>query len=1169
MARVLPLVGSLLLAGCALEMRPPELASVTPEWGWNGETTDIVVEGRNFFPGVYVDREAGASQVDGDFRVYLETDPPELLDGITLLAYDRLGAEVPVGLPPGLYDLRVVSPSGGEAVLPAAFEVRDTRFDRFQLAVSRGGYEVGEYADLDVRVLDPDGGIATEPLAIEVVATSARGAEGVVFEGEGLADEVPLDGEVGVTGTLDGSATLRVTSTVEDDVTFTVSAVDDPTIDPAALVLTWDPGPIDHLEVDLLDEDGVVTAGDLVDVDIRPYDASGALIEGGYPLEVALSLPASCGAPEPEVVDLSDPGPYPVRFATSCEDAVLTVQAFGVATARSAPFRVIAGPAVGYAVRVFPSTVAVGSSLSVEVTAVDTWDNPVPGYALSEPLALCDNLGGVDSVTGVGDVSCYSFDQYGVAACFADPIRAGSAVVLTASGNDGLFGSSAPFVVEPGPATDLLVEVGEATVRAGDTLPVRLELRDDWGNPWEVDPEGDPIRIEDDTGTLSCTWAADPLVYDCSITAATPATVISATVRGVTGVAAGPLAVTNAALASAEVEPSDVPGEAGASFPLTVRGWDAYGNAYVSPVSGLTVDLDDSTGTLSPDTATFSVAGEAVVAATVTRAAEDVVITASQGGVVLGSSDPFVIHPGPLDGLLVEVPPWVEVGGEEVVTVRAVDAWDNVVPEYARPVSLTAEGGLCAPSTLGAFADGVARAVVDCATAGLQERLNALDPDGVSGRSGPFDVVDLGCASPPAATLAVDGDVEAVVCLTGDSVGVSADASGSTGGLYHYVDSDGTAFRALSTSQSFVYDSPGVRRVELLAVDAQACGALAEAWVYVARADGSPAGPLSVSVADATVATGDTTVVSVSATTCTGDVAAGGALWVWADLGTPDGTPSGAGRVLTLDGAGQASFDWTFDAGFAADATVLLGGLEAQAYGSGGIQVTGDRERPYVVSASPAGEAGATVDEVRVGLSEPLLSASVAVSTVSVIGPFGAIPGSVSLSEDARTVVFVPDEPIEPADDVWRVWLSASVRDAAGNRLSGDWSGSAADWSGYFGAVPSAVPSGLDCVVDREAFTPDGDDGVGTEADAVTLIPTADAPPSWWRLAVADTAGTTVRTRVVPGTDASVAWDGRGDDGRVVAGGAWRLALYAVDADGNEGEACSVDIELIRRVETP
>lgn len=1167
--RVLGCVAGVLVAACSAVPPAPELLRATPAWGWTGEATDIHVEGRHLYPDVILGGAAGA-EVDASFDLFLETDTPTPLDGVTLDDYHTLGAEVPAGIPPGWYGLRVVTPAGLEASLENAFEVRSTRADHFSLSSSRGGYSVGEYADVELALLDPNGGLAIDPTRVILEASSDAGAAGVHFEPDKLPDQALAAEGVGITGSLSGSAVVRVTSLLEDDVWLTVSSPDDPALTPASFTLSWDPGPIDHLAVHVAEDDHVVSAGESVPVDIEIYDASDALITGGYPLQVRLEGSALCGDPTPDIVDLNEPGPYMVTFTRACEGNALRVEAGGLDGAVSEAFDVLPGPVAGYGVAVVPRNATAGGLIAVTVDAEDACGNHVDTYVSQAPL-LRDSVGGVDSTTGEGQPDCEAFTG-GTAFCFAYPTVADPEVTVGAQGADGLVGVSAPIVVVPGAPDHVGVDVRPTVVMAGDAFLVSLALFDAYDNEILVDPASEPVDLVDDTGTLACVLdGGGALVYDCILTRATPLTALSASIRGVGGQDPEGLAVENAVLARVDLDPVGVPLQAGDTFTLNLRGYDAWDNLYVVPKSGVQVDLSDATGTLRSVTANLNVAGEAAVAEVITRASDVVTIEARQAGNLLGVSAPFVVRAGPIAALAVDVAPWVERGGDATVTLRAVDAWDNPIPDYRGPVHLAAQQGDCDDVDLATFTGGSATADLTCPVAGLDETLSATDDEGNVGTSAAFDVLDFGCATHPTAALTLDGSTSATVCLTSGLASVTADASASTGAtLWHFTDSDGADVDTLRASAALSWTTAGIRRVTAVAVDAEACADRAEGYVYVGEDDGEPAGELALSVADASLATGARTTVTVTATTCTGDVAAGGTVQVWADLGTVDGTVTGRGLELTLDATGSATFGWGFGTGYAGTGTVRAGAVSGAAYGEATVDVTGDRVRPMVVGMIPMGTWSDVVAEIDVDFTEPVLAFSVNTTTVGLSGPEGAVPSTFVLVDDGRRLVITPDTPVDAAAGVWSVTLTQSLRDdAAGNKLSGDWTGGAADWSGAFGALSDTLPGVAACSIDGDTFTPDGDDGALDQADEVRLAPTADAPVSWWRFEAVDDGGTAVRTAWSPGTTTEVTWDGRGDDGRIVASGEYMLVLSAVDAQGNAAAVCTEPVALRRLVELP
>jgi len=147
----------------------------------------------------------------------------------------------------------------------------------------------------------------------------------------------------------------------------------------------------------------------------------------------------------------------------------------------------------------------------------------------------------------------------------------------------------------------------------------------------------------------------------------------------------------------------------------------------------------------------------------------------------------------------------------------------------------------------------------------------------------------------------------------------------------------------------------------------------------------------------------------------------------------------------------------------------------------------------------------------------------------------------------------------------WSFWIDAVVRDRSGNALAGRWGAPGEPFQVLIGEDFEA-PDVLDCAVDPVRFRPDGDDGVGVEADAVDVEITASATGSWWIFEVWDRAGVRVRQeRLSPSGPFDVwRWDGRGDDGRVVPAGLYDVVVTPESSRSTLGSSCvrSVEVDL-------
>lgn len=1170
-----------LLVACAPLPPTPAVVSVAPDWGWRGESTDILVEGADFLPNVVLNEDGG--RVDAGFRIELGTDPPTALQGVTLLDYEHLYAEVPAGLEPGRYDLKVITPAGREALLERAFRVSETRADRLVWSTPTVGLEINDYAPLTLAVVDPDGAPVAEDLAVEVRVSSPNGAAGVtVLYDDAYFAPAPFGIPDGLAywGTLhaDGTADFQLTSSIPDELTLTALATEEE-LTSGEIQLSFGAGTLYRLDIVLPEEDFFATAGESFDVRLVMYDEHG--VELG-PQPYTILLYDDCGS-WAEEVDLAVEGPVEVTLTRACATDTLRALGVGVDEAVSAEFRVGPGAVDHYEARATPDSVRAGTDfVGVQATAVDAWGNTVTDHAAV--LGLYDDLGGLAPGLEGGYQSCSAF-QDGLAVCTARLLRAGDAVTIEVRDEGGLSGTAAPIRVLAGDPESLFVGLDVAETYADTSFPLTVTIADAWGNPVDWDPTGpDPATFSDSTGTLAC---GDPYVdgegwtFTCGITQATALTTITVEALGLAGVAPTSLEVDNGDLDHGTIEFVGDPFSAGEAFAVSVRMFDRYDNPYSDRGSDPEISLVDATGTLAVDGGSPVLVpredGIAEVQVRITRAGAGNQLRVEQDGTTWITSRAFTVEAADLAGLEVDWPRWVEVDVETEVEVVAVDAWGNPVPDYAGEVEVGSASGLCSALTLSDFSEGRATGEVICTTLGFEDQLEAEDGDGWTGSSATFDVVDLACAAGPAADLELEGGDAATVCLVGGVTAVTADATGSTPGdgdlaVIHYADSDGGYERLGVEPWEVEYASAGTRRVDVLVVDADGCAAEASGLVYVGEDDGSATGPVTVTPSASTVTAGGTVTVDLAATDCAGDVAAGATLRLRADLGEPAATATGTGLEVTLDAAGAATVDWDFPTGYAADvATLAIASATGSAQGSAEVAVTGDTVRPTVAAMDPSGATTGEVDRIVVTFTDPMLDTNFtttgATRTVVLSGPTTAPALTASLDDTATVLTITPSSPIDADLGVWTLRLTLNVRDTYGNRLSGDWSGSAADFTGTFGATGSALPTLSGCSRSGSTFVPDGDDGTGVEDDTWTLTPSTSASPTWWWLEVEDADGERVRVVRVDGSQTAVEWDGRGDDGRVVAPGDYTGRLYAVDDWGNLGLACTQEVAVEQHVE--
>ncbi len=1159
--------------GCTLNPPAPEIEAVSPAWGYNGEATSVVIDGANFFPTVIVSEASEeGGRIEGAFQAWLEGPETVALEAVRHTSYVRLEGVVPAGLPVGEYDLRVEVPTGLDVVKEGAFDVTDTRADHLQFSVVTVAYTAGDVAQLFVDLRDPAGNVVRQDLDIEVTAGSATGATGVLFSEGDLEDQQGLTTGRGVRGRLgeDGSATLLVTSETADDVEFVVLPAEDASVVRGdSLLLTWDPGAVQEVELTLPEPDFVATVGEPFALGIRLLDGFGNVLST-EPADLLLS--DHCLSAVEPVVSIVGEGSVEVTLTQACDEDYLAVYAYDRLW-ESETFAVDAGPVVTYDVRAVRSPISAGGFEFVIVEALDTYGNRVERHDAT--LELTDDVGGLDPRLGMGTQSCEAFAD-GAAVCSAYPWVAAPAVTIRATDENGIWGASQPIEILAAAPDSLLLDVLTNSVAAGEPFDATVRVIDAYGNSVNFDPGGtDPVVFLDDTGTIACRWvgAVEGVQnFVCTIEGATSSAGVEARVLGLEGVSPDLLQVTNAELSVVDLTPVGSGFVAGVPFTLVISGFDAFGNPYVTQTDPV-VDLEDGAGMI-PDTATLGASGTVPVSVTLYGAGSSVEVRALQAGEVLGTSEPFTVSPADMIGFSVDAAPWFDVDALVSIRVAAVDDWDNPVPEYAGVVTLTSLRGACEGTEISAFEDGVAWIDLVCDSPTLGEALAVADDAGFEGESDVFDVLDFGCTDGPLAAIDLAGDTSAIECLpSGGSVSVDMDLGASVAGgaalsVFHYSDGEDIVTRTSSDVYTATYDTPGTREVEAVVADADACADVIEGVIYVGEDDDEPTGRVAIDLAATVLSTGSVT-VSVSAVDCTRDRAAGQELLVRADLGDPAGTSTGEGLILTLDPSGESVFTWQFSSGYAGTATIYLASETGGAYGAGAISVTGDGVFPQVVSVSPSGETSGDVDAVVVTFSEPMYAGNLTGSAATLTGPSGRVSLAYSLASDLKTLTLTPVSAVNADAGMWTLALSSNIRDVAGNRLDGTWSGAPAAFSATFGVVGNTLPTVTSCTADVDRFVPDGDAGAGDEADEVTVTPTATSTPTWWWLQVLDADGAQVRSLRAPGTDASVAWDGRGDDGLVTQTGQYVARIRAVDGNANIGDTCDVEVELGQHLDAP
>jgi hypothetical protein len=1144
---------------CTLDLPDPVVQRVSPDFAWYGDASDVTVLGRDFVAALRADGAGGEAVLLDDFDVSLvQGDVVLPLLDVRRVDDGQVDATIPAGWPAGVYDVVVETPDARSGRLKAGFTLTETRADHFVMSPD-DTFVVGTVLVVQVQLVDRDEHRVFEDLEVSVALTPAgQGDVGGLVDEQGAAPGT-ITGRLGA----DGEVALAVEAVAPGLLEVAVRPLDAASpIPEARRTVEAVPDAVAIVVVRLPADPFEAVAGAPFNVDFELQDGNGFAVDATE----LVTVRTECGEASRivQIVNGSATIPFTFDRATggTCPEQAITVDD---PPGASAPFQVLPTGLDHFDVQVEGGATA-GVPIGVSVTPLDPFFNIV---AFSGALTFDD---GTDLTP---DVPC-SAGTNGVLACTWTPLRAGQIVLLVSDG--AALGVSIPFQVAPNPVPDLIRATLESDrAVAGEPFGLSVAIEDAFGNtlpaaafvPFDVLLGADPVDCDvegvDLQGTVS---------HRCTLTVADTDLTLDVSGADLAAVV-GPLDVVNGPLAQIEVV---APGAAvaGDPFLISIAATDAFGNPYVDQSDGI-IDLTDATGTLVPPSVALDTSGSADALASLTRAGTTA-IDAGQGGIVLGSSADIDVQAGALMGLEVDVlDPWAFAGEASGVVVEAVDAFGNRVEGVAGEGTLSSDQVGTTPTAF-ALINGVATSAFTWVSPTDSDTLRA-EVGALDGEAEPLAVF-AHCADGPA--LAVDfGRAEPIACLVTGAAIFVADLLASTPGSAA-IDRFGVAIAGgeatLGVSPAPAVAASQLGPVDLVVVVAQEDGCAAEearvGWVGLD--DGTVTGAIDVVVeSDPLVATTGISAAAVTgAVDCTGDPVSA-PLRVRADLGTLLGvTASGSGLTVVTDPTGAVSLTLTAaGAPTAGTGTLSVWSAAGTAAGSAAFSVVGDDLRPQVWGAEIVGLGAGGTDEVVLDLSEAVEPGSVS-DGVAVVEVDGVLqpPASVTLSADGRAISIVPDDLVADGA-VATITVTDEVRDLAGLRLDGGFVGAPGPFLLRFGD-PASLDLPVACALASPVvgvFRPDGDDGLGIEADAVVISVSADQAPAWWVLEVR-AAGEDAIVRVdhvLPvGTDDEVRWDGRDAAGRVVENGAWSLTISADDGLFQRGTACEV-VATVDNVEPP
>ncbi|MBI5836107.1 MAG: hypothetical protein HZB25_02570 [Candidatus Eisenbacteria bacterium] len=405
-------------------------------------------------------------------------------------------------------------------------------------------------------------------------------------------------------------------------------------------------------------------------------------------------------------------------------------------------FHVAAQHMAGFAVNVSGAPVTAGVKFPLSIRAVDDSGYTVGSYTTA--VQLGDSTGTiVPSATGGFTAGIWS-DSVRVTRA-----RVGNRIAALGVGYSGL---SVPFSVVAGPTLRLMVTAPPDTAQVANpsrrlarvvsrAFPLTVSAVDAYGNltssfAGTATLDDRKHRITPTTGAIAAgSWSGTVVVSDT--TAFNQVTATSGAFHG----SSAYIDVNPPSLALFSVTPAAGAYVAGVPFAVTIRALDDLGGT--TPYFTSSVNMTDDSGTLAPLNSGAFTAGVVTVNCTITMAAttkihvEDLLPPASKH---TGVSAPFTVQPAPHAGFDFAPIATQKARVPFLVTMRAVDAYNNMVPTFNGVVGLTDLTGTLDRAATSPFTAGAWTGTVTVGRGTPADRLTASYNLLTPSQSGPFQV---------------------------------------------------------------------------------------------------------------------------------------------------------------------------------------------------------------------------------------------------------------------------------------------------------------------------------------------------------------------------------------------------------------------------------------------
>lgn len=358
-------------------------------------------------------------------------------------------------------------------------------------------------------------------------------------------------------------------------------------------------------------------------------------------------------------------------------------------TGTSNAITVNAGAATHFAVSA-PANATAGTAFTVNVTALDAFNNTATGYSGMVHFTSSDGSATLpaDSVltAGVGSFSATLRTAGSRTIAATDTVTSAingiSNSIAVIAGAATRFAVSAPAGAAPGTSISITVTALDASNNTATGYSGTVHFTSSDGGA--TLPSNSTLTAGSGTFTATLTTAGNQTIT------ATDTVVIS-----ITGTSNVILVGAGAATHFVIVAPANA--TAGAAFSITVTAFDQFNNVATTYAGTLHFTSSDAQAALPANSTLSSGTGSFAVTLR-TAAAQTITATDTLSAPLTGTSGPIVLTAGAATHFSIAAPSFIITGVAFNITVTALDAFNNTAAAYAGTVHFTSsDGGAALP----------------------------------------------------------------------------------------------------------------------------------------------------------------------------------------------------------------------------------------------------------------------------------------------------------------------------------------------------------------------------------------------------------------------------------------------------------------------------------------